>query len=355
MVKATTLKCMLTQKEKLQSGILELWLEIGTACSLKCPYCLNAAGRDRTESQRGVLGIKEYLSIVDQFATMGGRVIGIPGYGEPFHPANRETTLAIAEKARDFGIRTFIITGGDLINELLAKRLKALDICLIIKCDSLIPEIQDILVGHSGYTKRRDRAIRILMDLGFNTPEKNEDGDPITRMAFETIILKENRDSIFQTLRYCRKNNLGLIINSLFKFGRGQNCCSEVKEAGMLEVLTALQKIDQKEFGFNWNIKSPTYFLGKGCCDRFSYHLYIDHLGNISHCIGSNGHKWYIGNRADLLSAWNSPEMDKIRNRDGYTGLCIECQNWKAGKCNSCFGRAMKSPCETIGCWLSKK
>lgn len=338
-----------TEKEAGKGQLLELWLEIWPYCHLCCSYCFNAAGKG--QEFEGLLPVVDYLSLLESFKALGGRVIGIPGFGEPFHPRNLDLTLAIIKQARELDIRSYVFTTGDLINEHLAKELYDLDVSLMIKFNSSLENIQDKLVCTSGYTKKRERALEILKGLGFNDLKEDVNGHPTTKLGYVTSILPENYDELPELFRYCRQNNIYPDIDTLLHFGRSQD--SKDEEQSVRKMMTLLQEIDKEEFGNSWEM-SPAYIAGS--CDRYAYHLYMDFHGNISPCLGANKKGVVLRNLSEpdaLAKAWHSPLMEIVRNR-AYQGKCQECKNFKLKTCNSCLGRyADIEQCqvETFGCW----
>jgi len=344
------LKNALTKAEKEENTgkLLELWLEVGPYCHMHCEYCFNGAGVPVDEA--GLLKMAEYKRVIREFKDLGGKVIGIPGNGEPLHPKNYEQTMAIIKYSHEIGIRTILFTAGDLINLEKAKKLLSLDVSLMIKFNSSRHSVQDKLVGSPGYSKRRRNAIKILKTLGFMDPAKDKDDNPITRIGFVTPILTENYEELPRLFKYCLKNNIMPDIDTVLPLGRGASISTE--EAEKIKCMFAkLQAISKKEFKDEW-IVSPTY-VG-GCCDRHEYHLYMDCRGNISPCLGANKKNIVLA-KIDLSKAWGSPLMScKVRPRN-YSGKCTTCKSFEDKSCNSCLGRYMDAISETdvhtIGCW----
>jgi MoaA/NifB/PqqE/SkfB family radical SAM enzyme len=57
--------------------------------------------------------------------------------------------------ANELGMTVISFTNGMVIDKKIAKRLFESDISLIVKCNSMKPEIEDVLVGRKGYAERR--------------------------------------------------------------------------------------------------------------------------------------------------------------------------------------------------------
>lgn len=325
--------------------LLEMWLEIGRSCDFLCEYCCNAKMMNRGP----LMSEAQYIATIRQFATLGGRSLGIPGFGEPLHPANYPTTLVILAMAKNLGISTTVFTAGDHLDDRVTATLYDLGASVMLKVNSFHPEVQDRLVGVAGYTARREKAIQTLISTGFNAPEVDEYGHPTTRLGFVTMMRPENLEELPSIWRWCRENNIHPDVDTELGHGAGHdNLVSDQQKRLMFEML---QRLDRDEFGIEWRI-SPTY-VG-GCCSRFNHHLYVRYDGKVCPCLGANLRDVVVGDSSDLVAAGNSPLMCKIRSRD-YAGRCTECRLFQEGACNSCFGRYMDrmtmEETHTTGCW----
>lgn len=343
------LKTALTDEERRPNGQLkELWLEVGPACHLACSYCFSAAGG--TILHNNGISLAQYLDVLAQFKDLGGKFVGMPGFGEPFHSQNIKTTLGILEKAARLGLRSHVFSAGDLITDDIARKLKDMSVSLGIKFNSFNPGLQDSLVNSPGYSERRDKALKILARLRFNCPETRGR----TLLAFVTSVMRRNHKEIPSIYRFCRENNIFPDMDSmLLPFGRADLITAEDEQIAK-RTFAILRKIDEEEYGYRWESNSPCY--AGAACDRCYYHLYIDYRGNISPCLGANKKEVYLGNvgRQSLEEMWASPLMKKIRQRD-YAGKCAECAHFKNNTCNSCLGRFASelsvARIDTKGCW----
>jgi len=315
------------EEAKKTGQLLLLWLEICPYCHLNCGFCFNHGGR--VAKSPDWLTINDYYKIIDEFVFLGGKYLGIPGYGEPFHTNNLNLTLNILKYALQKGIKSYVFTTADLINVELALQLKELDITLMVKFNSFNEEAQDQLVGNIGYTSKRNKALDILIKFGFNKPQLDEEG-VMTQLAFVTSIVPENSEEVAKIWEYCLKNNIFPDIDTLLPKGRGKDYTTSSAES--------IQKIFWTLTGTE--VKSPTYINGH--CDRTMYGLYINYKGEIFPCLGckgENGNKISLGHvEGGLAQAWNSPLEKKIRHRD-YSGKCTSCEHFQKHECNSCFGR----------------
>jgi MoaA/NifB/PqqE/SkfB family radical SAM enzyme len=350
---------------KLQS----VWIELPGYCNLACSYCY-ACGGEKLEVER-LLSWDDYCRLLVEAKNLGIDSVGVPGAGEPFIPSNRDLAMKFLYKCQEFGMFVTIFSTGEFISEELAEELFNLPVEIMIKGNTLKPELQDRFVSDpsrsrkiAGYGEKRNRAIEILMRQGFNNKEKCQSrfGRP-SRMALVTSIMTSehgeisNLSEIADILRFCRRNNIIFDCDTVLKRGRGASCDLCTSDQELKGKLLELQIIDREEFGNLWEI-SPGY-VGTAC-DRYMHHLYINQYGEIRPCIGAMD--VVLGNvrSTKLEEAWVSKEMLIIRQRK-YSGECAKCGHFARGDCNSCLGRhtinlnnsnlLMKGSVETIGCW----
>lgn len=359
-----------------------IWIELPGYCNLACAYCYADGGKPSRE--KDLLNWNHYVSILKQAKKMGVEDIGIPGAGEPLLPINIKLTFKVLEKCKELGFYVTLFTTGEFITDEIADRLYNLPVEIMIKGNSLKPEVQDAFVSDpsrkriiKGYGKKRNKALRLLIKKGFNDEKKCmiKFGRK-SRMALVTSIMtsyskgSSNYGEMASLLRYARDHNIIFDVDSVLKRGRGTSCDLCEEDQRLKTKLIELQKIDKKEYGNNWLLSQS--YIGT-VCDRYSYHMYINQYGDIRPCIGAMD--VVLGNikKTTLKKAWNSKEMKIIRKRN-YHGKCVECKNFNeidekrtkiAGtpkhKCNSCLGRRTVDLTNkfllkngyvlTIGCW----
>ena len=340
-----------------------MWIEVPAWCDLYCEYCF--AGTQKIDRNGGNLTVDDYRRLIRDFAKLGGRDIGIPGCGEPFHKddqigvSNRQLTLDILDCCKHSGLGVTVFTTGHWIDSDLAKHLKNYDIVLLIKCNSLEVDTQNILVGsptHLNYAKERDHVLTQLMRLGFNEPTLEKK----SRLGIVTSVMNANKAELPSLLRFARRHNLIFDCDTILERGRGKSFDEKggsPPDAEMREIFRQLQQIDAEEFGNQWNVSRS--YIGT-CCDRFRHHLYVTKKGDVCPCVGAPD--VHLGNiRTSALSeCWDSPAMKVIRNRQ-YSGKCTECLNFLEEKCYSCLGRCTTNlstvqlerdgSVRTVGCW----
>lgn len=350
-------------------GLKSLWIEIPDYCHLCCSYCFASTNRNHPKKNNDWLQEKDYYNLIDQFAKQGGKFIGIPGRGEPFHKHNEVLVKKIVSKAFEKGLITTIFTTGDTLlfrprfkkdksngyhlwperrrtddnGQDLIDFLGTRNVILLIKYNSAKNDIQDKIVGTHNYTKYRELA---LQELTKRQSAHKNDAKWNLQIGIVTSILKNNINEIEEL--YDRFNlNTGYIFDcdTILPRGRGESYkhSNNLSHEDLNKVLTLLKKK-----GAIQGCQGGTY-VGIAC-DRIFHHLYVSLIGNVYPCIGCfENHdlknKLCLGNikqdQHTLSDCNNHFIKTKLRERpqDVFSGVCFNCQNFKNQTCFSCLGR----------------
>lgn len=355
-----------TTETKTGGELRSIWVEIPAWCDLYCPYCF--AGTKKIDRDSNNLSPDEYRGLLKNFAELGGKDVGIPGSGEPFHHdeqmevSNCDLIFHILDCCKEFGLCLTIFTTGHWIDLALAKRLLEYDVVLLLKYNSIDEDIQNALVGINSknptlnYARERDHALILLMALGFNQPAFGKN----SRLGIVTSVMNANKDELPLLIRFARRHNLIFDCDTILERGRGKvfgDSGGSPSDKEMIDIFQRLQQIDAEEFGNKWDISRS--YIGT-CCDRFRHHLYISKTGDVHPCVGATS--VHLGNlrTSDLQHCWDQSAMQIIRNH-AYKGKCSDCLNFKEEKCFSCLGRCTVNLNEkeinklgyvqTKGCW----
>ena len=306
-----------------------LWLEIPPVCHLQCPYCF-ANAQSNSVNVDEALGITQYAErVLRPFAAAGGRWLGIPGAGEPFHAKNITTTRSIVEAATSLGIvEITIFTSGDLVDSTLAMYLHSQPhLRLMVKWNSSDAAIQDRLVGdaNGGYTARRQKAWETLLEVF---------ADDRSRLGLVTSIMASNYAEVPALLRMARQQGVVFDCDTLLPKGRGIRCSETPTGAMVRHAVAAMQDLD-REFGYPWR---PAGAYVAAACTRFLHHLYVDYTGRVFPCVGCFSVELGNVRNSDLISIWKSPDRRAIAHRR-VLGACAACGRMLSGECTSCVGR----------------
>ena len=355
-----------TTKTAKGGELRSIWIETPGWCDLFCQYCF--AGTRKIDRNPNNMKLDEYYRVLKNFAELGGRDVGIPGCGEPFHHddevgvSNRILTMQLLEWCKELDLSLTIFTTGHWIDRELAEQLFDYNVILLVKYNSMDIKTQNALVGLDpnapkiNYALLRDHALLRLMAMGFNEPAYGKN----SRLGIVTSVMNSNKAELPFLLRFARRHNIIFDCDTILELGRGKSfdeMGGSPPDEEMKAIFSNLQRIDAEEFGNNWNISRS--YIGT-CCDRFRHHLYVSKTGDVHPCVGAVNVN--LGNirTQSLGQCWDEPAMRVIRNHL-YDGKCAECLNFVEEKCYSCLGRCTvdlndKQLVEdgyvhTTGCW----
>ncbi len=264
--------------------MLHLLAETTNRCDFDCEYCytvLETVADGTTfhaASLAGELVLSERLALIDAAADLGATCYDIVGAGEPLLDPH---CLAQIEHAVKCGMQTVLFTNGSVLGSLkkgreVAERLWELGTTVVVKHHGAA-EIHDRIVRRKGAAERRDRALALLMELGFNT------GTP-TRLGIDNIVYQATIEGIPDCLRWCRKNNVYLACSSFIPSGRTRKDTEQAASWSELErVFAECRRIDE-EFGIQHSGMMP--FIGSGSACTQYLGLYVTILGDVHGCVG---------------------------------------------------------------------
>jgi MoaA/NifB/PqqE/SkfB family radical SAM enzyme len=316
-------------------------IDLTNACNLNCPYCYI----EEKESRRKVrhhdeLSHSEVLAIIDDLHSCGAKTINIVGAGEPtIDPHVVETISYIS----GLGMRVVLFTNGIKLSRDIhfVDFLHANGASVVLKFNSQDATTQDLVAGARGYSIKRDRALELLIDSGFNATEP-------TRLGVDIIVFSGNYAELVGIHRWCRDNNIYPIAGEYIPSGRtelgsfqGFSALASFPPEDRATIADLLQPItpDQRHavlkqvaaLDLELGIERDASFayVGGGVCTQI-LGVYIDIAGNIWPCVARsiavdgtlrNG---LLGNtrRGDSPSKiWNThPYMEQIRKR--FDGGC---------------------------------
>lgn len=317
-------------------------IDLSNRCNLNCPYCYV----EDKESIRKIrhddeLSFNQILEVINELHSCGAKTINIVGAGEPSIDPDFEE---IIEHIHQKKLKTVLFTNGiRLFNETqLAKFLQKNDVSVVIKFNSGNAEIQDLLVGRKGYSKKRNSTLEALIDLGFNSHYP-------TKLGIDVIINKSNYIEVPGILKWCRENNIFPIIGGYIPSGRtsegefcGFNSIKHQSSETQKKIVSLLQPINPKEkndlmmhlkdndkhFGIDYP-QNPAYYCGGICTQTLG--VYVTYKGDIFPCIAK---KIRINNELKTQTLGNIINGDSIQRiwientymqeiRNQFNGSCI--------------------------------
>ncbi len=295
-------------KTAIEKGLpLTLDLAIPGACLNRCVFC----GYYNVNSD-GKLSQQEILSIIDQFADLGGKSIKILGEGEPLL---RKDIIFLLQSIADKGIIPVLFTCGDVIGDddlsqkihgtegrELANTIYNIGCTVVLKFEA---KNEDAIVQRKGFSNRRNRALQILMQIGFNKHYPS-------RIGFGTVLLKHNYDIIPGIYQYALENNIYPLICPLMPVGKTKERADrDILSPSKSEIFQLKKNLIaiRNNFGMSSTIESD--FPGGLPCDIARAGFYIDDAGNAFICESDD----MVGNikRIALKDLW-----DKINELKGF-------------------------------------
>ena len=189
--------------------LLNLDLDMSNVCNLKCIYCDKTNVGEEHCKKENELKLEEYFSIIKQAKKLGCKNLQFIGAGEPMLDPNFWKIIEFASKLK---ILSVIYTNGTMINEGTSNKLFKLNTSIVLKYNSFKATIQDKLVGIKGYDQRVKKALKILVDTGFNNQSP-------PRMAIDCIATKLNKKDVIPLFRFCRENNISSQFSGLIPHG----------------------------------------------------------------------------------------------------------------------------------------
>lgn len=283
--------------------LLMLDIDFGRECSLRCPTCFRRRNAVDDSADRD-LSYDELLEVLRQACELGLKAVKICGAGEPFENPN---LLRLARTLTGWNVGLSIFTKGHVLgdddlaarifahegigdSQSLAERLFELKTSVLVSFQSFRPEIQDRLVGNmDGHTLRRNRAVAMLADLGFNRCSP-------TRLAFcANPITRDNYDELFDIYVYSRERNILPVNAALMVSGK------QLDRRFLDRVdVTAEEKIRLWTLIYRYNIahgfQTPDQIRADGVssmpgihpCNQIAAGLYLTANGNVVMCPGDS-------------------------------------------------------------------
>lgn len=290
-------------------------------CPWNCFFCFTEDPDNPEETKKrlkGEMSLDDRISLIDQSAFLGAKSINIIGAGEP---TIDRYFWEIVEHIASRGITPIVYTEGalKLTNPDFAKRLYDSGATVVLKVNSLENETYQNETVKGGterrqplklnYFNERNRALDVLMETGFN------EHDP-TRLAFDTIICKENYDEIPTIHRFTRDNNIFVLFVGYLPSGRTTSLAQNaVSKAEQFSLFDELARIDKVEYGIEHQSIFP--YAGGVPCSIRGLGLYVKIRGEVWDCPGELKP---MGNvrQEPLANIWNRAKEVRV----GFDGGC---------------------------------
>jgi len=316
-----------------QHRMLNPAMELGSnICPWNCDFCFTESPTNMDGVKRRLqreMSLNERLGLIDQAAALGVRSINFVGAGEPTIDPHFWKLLA---RMKERGITPIIYTEGSL--KLTSRRfcegLFEMGATVVLKVNSLGNEdyqnrvVQGLRpkpgIPSKSYFLGRQRALETLMDVGFN-------GSVPTRLAFDTIICRENMDEIEQIHRFARLQNIFVLFVNYLPSGRTKDGhTTAISRDQQFAIFEKLARVDETEFGIVHSTSFP-YAGGVPCTIR-GLGLFVKIEGEVFDCPGES---MALGNvrTESLAQIWDRTRPISA----GFDGGCFPREEfWKTHK-----------------------
>ena len=306
-------------------GLLSLELEFTKQCNLRCVYCYSSAG----EPDDAELNIEELKSVITQAAGLGARKIILLGGGEPLV---YDGLNEIVEYISTLGLQQVLFTNGTLMTKKTARHLKEHNVSVVIKCNSMSPEVQDGLAGVKGAFDRIRKGLEHLSDAGY--PGNG------AMLGIQTVICRQNIAELPVMWEWARSSDLIPYFEIMTNQGRARlHPDLAVPISEIKSLFETLEIIDKKRFGTTWQ-SHPT--IAAFSCRRHLYSCLVNSRGLVQPCTGVDMPVGNIREKPlrEILST--SPIIDDLRNiYERIEGECRQC-NYRY-ECYGCRGNAYQT------------
>ena len=297
--------------------LLSAEIEFNRLCNYRCPYCYAVGNHEKSE-----LSAERAADVIRQVAALGARKIVVLG-GEPL--LCRELKQHI-ELINSLGMAAEIFTNAALMTKEWATFFFTHGCRVVVKLNSMRPEVQEKLTGVPGALDNALRAIELLQESGMGADQ----------LAASTVISTVNEGEIVGLWQYLRERNIRPYVEIMTPQGRLlENRSLEVPPRQIKEIFECIAAYD-KAHGFDWDPQPPLV----GCkCLRHQYSCVINSSGDVTPCVGITVTLGNVCNQplAEILS--QSSVLRNLKNfRKTIKGPCRDCD--KADCCYGCRGAA---------------
>ncbi len=288
--------------EKNRGKVLTLDIDFGNSCMLNCPHCFRRDGNldKRRESE---LGYGEMVDVIKHAKKLGLRSVKFLGAGEPLQEKRLLEFLCFL---KSLDVIPLIFTKGHIIGDDklarryhghegvrngqdLAERLKECTTSILLGFRSFDCEKEDRMVGITDYAKKRNRALKLLVDAGFNRSNP-------TKMGLMPLpVTKDNVGEVFEIYKYARRRNMGIIVTPPMVSGR----CSRESYRKDIDI-SHEQKVGLYAKIYKWNIEKGlqtpeqirkegiSSYAGTFPCQQIGCGMYVTLDGTVLRCPGDD-------------------------------------------------------------------
>lgn len=288
-------------------------------CPWSCSFCFSETPKNPSGAKRSLPGemtLSQKLRVISEMQAVGVLSIDFVGAGEPTLDPN---FWRIIEETAVRGIIPIVYSEASfrLTDRAFVDRLYQTGATVVVKTNSVRNAAfqngvvagalsgKAILGRAARYAADRDRAVGLLLERGFASTS-----EPATRLAFDTIVCRENIVEAPELFRSCRRLGVFPFFKDYLPSGRSsEGSLNQVSRNELFALYGDLARIDREEFGIERDADLP--FAGARACDMGGWGLQVKITGDVNRCAGCNN---ILGNVLEepLEVIW-----ERVRPRSG--------------------------------------
>jgi radical SAM protein with 4Fe4S-binding SPASM domain len=320
--------------------LLSMEIEFSRICNFRCSYCYVPEKKEC----KGELSREEIKDVILQAKGLGAKKIIILG-GEPsIYPHLPE----MLEFLNEHGFEVEMFTNGTGVDSTLAALLGKLQVRVVLKLNSRIPEVQDRLAGRTGAYDTIQTAFSNLKEAGYPSKE--------LFLALSTVICQPNFDELEEMWQWVRDQKMEPYFEVITPQANAiENSYLTVDSEKLKQLFARLSAIDQEKYGLKWEPQPP--LVGNRCM-RHQVSCLLTATGDVTPCVGVT---IPLGNIRDTSLGQILKESEVVQNlknfREMIKGECGDCD--KAEECYGCRGAAYQLTGDYLAsdptCWRNQK
>jgi len=292
--------------------LLTLDIDFGNRCSLNCPHCFrknNLVMKERFDGKK-LMSYDDIMDVIKQAKKLGLKSVKFLGAGEPLENKRFLEFLRELKKlkiiplvftkghviGRDELVRKFYSHYGIFSGKELVEELNKCGVSILLGFNAFNSEIQNKMVGGirigkgiKDYTEARNRALKLLIEAGFNQ------GNP-TRLCLATNpVTNDNYNEILEIYKWARVRNIYVIVCPTMISGRTRkekvwrkitpsseklvNLYTEIYKFNIEKGIQTFEQIEEE------GIAS---YAGGHPCNQISCGMYVTLSGVVLRCPGDD-------------------------------------------------------------------
>lgn len=318
--------------------LLTMEIEFNSECNFNCIYCYV----EHKTAPGDELSPEEFRDVISQARDMGVRTMVVLG-GEPMlYPYLME----MIRYMRGLDLEVELFTNGAHMTESMARALFEHEVTVVLKMNTFQEELQDMLAGRPGAYKQIQASLANLKGAGYPGPER--------RLGISTIICNQNYDELAKLWKWIREQEITPYFEMITPQGGAKVEKSlYIKPSRMQELFQQLSVID-KAYGYDWDPKPP--LVGMGCL-RHQYSCVLSPNGDICPCVGVNIPVGNVREKTLKEIIKGSEVIKNLRNyKKNIKGPCRECE--ELDECYGCRGAAYQLTGDYLAsdplCWKNR-